>query len=84
MFIKIWQLIILYIDQMDWRARHLTTTEGIGGEDEELATKIAHRAGHLKKNSNAKGMPRGLPGGGCSQLELTRTLVSLLEKLKER
>ena len=31
MFIKIWQLIILYIDQMDWRAGHLTTTEGTGG-----------------------------------------------------
>ena len=28
MFIKIWQLIILYIDQMDWRAGYLTTTEG--------------------------------------------------------
>ena len=30
MFIKIWQLIILYIDRMDWRAGHLTTTEGTG------------------------------------------------------
>ena len=32
MFIKIWQLIILYIDRMDWRAGHLTTIEGTGGE----------------------------------------------------
>ena len=31
MFIKMWQPISLYIDQMDWRARHLTTTEGTGG-----------------------------------------------------
>ena len=30
MFIKIWQPITLYIDQMDWRAGHLTTTEGTG------------------------------------------------------
>ena len=31
MFIKIWQLIILHIDRMDWRAGHLTTTEGTEG-----------------------------------------------------
>ena len=31
MFSKIWQPITLYIDQMDWRAGHLTTTEGTGG-----------------------------------------------------
>ena len=31
MFIKIWQPITLYIDQMDWRAGYLTTTEGTGG-----------------------------------------------------
>ena len=31
MFIKIWQLITLYIDRMDWRAGHLTTTEGTRG-----------------------------------------------------
>ena len=31
MFIKIWQPITLYIiDRMDWRAGHLTTTEGTG------------------------------------------------------
>ena len=30
MFIKVWQLIIFYIDRIDWRARHLTTTEGTG------------------------------------------------------
>ena len=31
MFIKIWQPITLYIDRMNWRAGHLTTTEGTGG-----------------------------------------------------
>ena len=62
MFIKIWQLIILYIDQMDWRAGHLTTQKERG-------------AGHLNFFSNARGMPGVLPGGGgCSRLELTRTL----------
>ena len=30
MFVKIWQLIILYIDRMDWKAGHLTTTERTG------------------------------------------------------
>ena len=30
MFIKIWQLIILYIDWMDWKTGHLTTAEGTG------------------------------------------------------
>ena len=30
MFVKIWQLIILYIDRMDWGAGHLTTTERTG------------------------------------------------------
>ena len=32
MFIKIWQLIILYIDQMDWGGGgHLTIITGTGG-----------------------------------------------------
>ena len=31
MFIKLWELIILYIDWMNWWAGHLTTTEGTGG-----------------------------------------------------
>ena len=61
MFIKILHLIFLYIDRMDWRAGHLTTTEGTGGG--HLPTKIAGRAGHLRKFSNARGMPGGLPGG---------------------
>ena len=30
MFIKIWQPKSLYIDRMDWRAGHLTTTEETG------------------------------------------------------
>ena len=45
MFIKICQLIILYIDRMDWRAGHLATTKGTGAG--HLPTKIARRAGHL-------------------------------------
>ena len=45
MFIKICQLIILYIDRMDWRARHLTTTKGTRAG--HLPTKIARRAGRL-------------------------------------
>ena len=72
MFIKIWQLIILYIDQMDWRAGHLTTQKERGAG--HLPTKLARRAGHLNFFSNARGMPGVLPGGGCSRLELTRTL----------
>ena len=48
------ELIILYIDQMDWKAGHLTTTEGMGGG--HLPTKIDFF-------SNARGMPGGLPGG---------------------
>ena len=58
MFIKIWQLIILYIDRMDWRAGHLTTTEG----------------------TNFFQMPGVCPGGGCSRLELTRTLDNSVER----
>ena len=60
MFIKIWQLIILYIDQVDWRAGHLTTTEGtVAGQ---LLTKIARRAGHLIF-FKCPGYARGLLGG---------------------
>ena len=65
-----WQLIILYIDQMDWGAGHLTIIVGKGGY---LPTKTARRAGHLNIFFQ---MPRVCPGvcqGGCSRLELTRT-----------
>ena len=54
MFIKIWQPITLYIDRMDWRDGHLTTTEGMGAG--HLPTKIARRAGHL---NNFFKCPRG-------------------------
>ena len=60
MFIKILQLIILYIDQVDWRAGHLTTTEGTGAG--HLPTKIARRARHLnffKCPRYARGFARG-------------------------
>ena len=62
MFIKIWQLIILYIDRMDWRAGHLTTTEGTGAGD--LPTKIARRAGHLNNFFKCLGYARGFGRGG--------------------
>ena len=47
---------------MEWRAGHLTTTEGTG--DGAFANKNCPQGGHLKKNSNARDMPGGLPGGG--------------------
>ena len=72
MFIKIWQLIILYIDQMDWRAGHLTITKGTGAG--HLPTKLARRAGHLKFFIKCPGHARGFARGECSRLELTRTL----------
>ena len=60
MFIKIWQLIILYIDRMDRKAGHLNTTEGTGGG--HLPTKTARRAGHLNNFFKCAGYARGLPG----------------------
>ena len=57
MFIKIWQLIILYIDRMDWRAGHLTTTEGTGGQ--AFANKNFPQSRALENF-----LPGGLPGGG--------------------
>ena len=68
MFIKIWQLITLYIDRMDWRAGHLTITEGTGGG--ALANKISRRVGHLNNFFKCPG------GGECSRLELTHTLCN--------
>ena len=57
MFIKIWQLIILYIDRMDRRAGRLTTTEGTGAG--HLPTKIARRARYLKYFFKCPGYARG-------------------------
>ena len=62
-FIEIWQLIILYIDRMDWRAGHLTTTEGTGGEAFANYKNCPQGLGIWNFFSNARGMPRGLPGG---------------------
>ena len=67
MFIKIWQLIILYIDRMDWRVGHLNTTEGMG------------RGAFANKNcpqGRAFEIFFQMPGvcpGGCSRLDLTGT-----------
>ena len=60
MFIKIWQLIILYIDRMDWRAGHLITTEGTG--DGTFAGKNSPQgwAGHLNNFFKCPGV---CPGG---------------------
>ena len=68
MFIKIWQL-ILYIDRIDWRAGHLTITEGMGSG--AFANKNCLQGQAFEKKW---GMPR--EGGGeegCSRLELTCT-----------
>ena len=70
MFIKIWQPITLYIDRMDWRAGHLTTTEetGVGA----FANKNCPQGRAFEQFFQ---MPGVCPGGrGCSQLELTHTL----------
>ena len=52
MFIEIWQLIILYIDRMDWRAGHLITVEGTGG------------GAFANKNFKCPGYDRGLARRG--------------------
>ena len=72
MFIKIWQPITLYIDRMDWRAGHLTTTEETG--DGAFANKNCPQGRAFEQLFNCPGMPGGLPGGGSSRLELTHTL----------
>ena len=51
----------MYIDRMDWRAGHLTTTEGTRGR--AFANKNCPRGRAFEFFSNARGMPRGLPGG---------------------
>ena len=61
MFIKIWQLIILYIDQMDWRAGHLTTQKERGAG--HLPTKLARRTGHLNFFQMLGVCPGFCPGG---------------------
>ena len=71
MFIKIWQLIILYIDQMDWRAGHLTTTEGTGGR--AFANKNCPQGRALEKI-----FPGRLPGGMLAAgIDLYITLCGL-------
>ena len=74
MFIKIWQPITLYIDRMDWRAGHLTTTEGTGGG--AFANKNCPQGRAFEHFFNCPGMPGGFPGGGgSSRIELTHTLL---------
>ena len=64
MFIKIWQLIILYIDQMDWRAGHSTTTEGTGGG--AFANKTFPQGRAFEQFFQMAGVcPGGCPGGGA-------------------
>ena len=77
MFIKIWQPIVLYIDQMDWRAGHLTTTERTGGQ--AFANKNCPQGQAFEIFFQMPGVCPGVfLGGGCSRLELTRTLVLLV------
>ena len=61
MFMKILQPITLYIDRMDWRAGHLTTTEGTGAG--HLPTKLARRAGHLNDFFKCPRYAREFAGG---------------------
>ena len=58
---------------MDWRAGHLTTTEGTG--DGAFANKNCPQGRALENLFKCPGMPEGFPGGACSRLELTRTLT---------
>ena len=72
MFIKIWQPITLYIDRTDWRAGHLTTTEGTGGGG-AFANKNCSQDRAFEQFFQ---MPRVCPGvcpGGCLRLKLTHT-----------
>ena len=59
MFIKIWQPITLYIDRMDWRAGHLTTTEGTEGG--AFANENCPQGRAFEQFFQ---LPGGLPGGG--------------------
>ena len=76
MFIKIWQPITLYIDWMDWRAGHLTTTEGTG--DKAFANKNCPQGWAFEQFFQMPGVcggGGGGGGGGCSRLELTHILL---------
>ena len=77
MFIKIWHLIILYIDRMDWRDGHLTTTEGTG--DGAFATKICPRGRAFEQFFQ---MPGICPAGGDVR-GLTCTLVLIEHQVKK-
>ena len=62
MFIKIWQPITLYIDRMDWRAGHLTTTEGTG--DGAFANKNCPQGRAFEQLFQLPGYARGFARGG--------------------
>ena len=72
MFIKIRQPITLYIDRMDWRAGHLTTTEGTGVGF--FANKNCPQGRAFEQFFKCPGYARGFARGGYSRLELTHTL----------
>ena len=76
MFIKIWQPITLHIDRMDWRAGHLTTTEGTGGgafANKNCPQDRAFEQFFQMPGICPEGGGGGGGGGGCSRLELTHT-----------
>ena len=61
MFIEIWQQIILYIDRLDWRAGHLTTTEVTG--DRAFANKNCPQGRAFEFFFKYPGYARGFAGG---------------------
>ena len=69
-FYQKWQLIILYINPMNWGAGYLIII--VGTEGGAFAKNISRRTGNLNIFFQ---MPGSLHGGrGCSRLELTHTL----------
>ena len=63
MFIKIWQPITLYIDRVDLRAGHLTTTEGTRGG--AFANKNCPQGRAFEQFFQMLGVCPGVcPGGG--------------------
>ena len=81
MFIKMWQPITLYIDRIDWKVGHLTTTEGTGSG--AFANKNCPQDRAFEQCFQMPGVCPGVcPGGGCSRLELTHTLIPVVEGLK--
>ena len=76
MFIKIWQPITLYIDRIDWRAGHLTTTEGTGGG--AFANENCSQGGDLNNFFKCPGYARGFARGGMLAAGIDSHITSRL------